>query len=93
VAVGPVRFMAFHAFHTLSFPCPVFRAVLDKPICRQSVHRRTRHEMLIDSHRLSLSALVIRHSSRLRAKLGLCPSCRLHRNLAEILPVRPGANE
>jgi hypothetical protein len=54
-------FMAFHAFHTLSFPCPVFRAVLDKPICRQSVHRRTRHEMLIDSHRLSLSALVIRH--------------------------------
>ena len=54
-------FMAFHAFHTLSFPWPAFRAVLDKPICRQSVHCRTRHEMLIDSHRLSLSALFATH--------------------------------
>jgi hypothetical protein len=48
-------FMAFHAFHTLSFPWPAFRALLNKPICR------SRQEMLIDTHRLSLSALAIRH--------------------------------
>jgi hypothetical protein len=31
-------FMAFHAFHTLSFPWPAFRAqMLDKPIRRHAV--------------------------------------------------------
>jgi len=58
-------FMAFHAFHTLSFPWPAFRAaMLDKPICRYpGARRRTRHEMLIGTHPLSLSALEIYHRS------------------------------
>jgi hypothetical protein len=83
-------FMAFRAFHTLSFPWPAFRAVLDKAICRHPVHCRTRHEMLIDTRRLSLSALVIRHSSRLRAKLSICPISRFFGNLPEAYPIRPG---
>jgi hypothetical protein len=36
--VWEAGFMAFHAFHTLSFPWPAFRvAMLDKPICRHPV--------------------------------------------------------
>jgi hypothetical protein len=53
-------FTAFHAFHTLSFPWPAFRAAnagqTDMP--PHSAMCRTRHEMLIGTHRLSLSALV-----------------------------------
>jgi hypothetical protein len=40
-------FMAFHAFHTLSFPRPAFRsALLDKPE-RHRAKRRVRQEPLI----------------------------------------------
>jgi hypothetical protein len=81
--VWEAGFMAFHAFHTLSFPRPAFRAVLDKEICRDPVHCRTRDEMFIDTRYLSLTELVIRHSSRLRAKLSICPISRLYGNLPE----------
>jgi hypothetical protein len=53
--------MAFHAFHTLSFPWPVFRpAMLDKPICRHRVRCAIRHQMLIGTHRLSMRVLPLR---------------------------------
>jgi hypothetical protein len=67
-------------YSVISMAC-FSRTVLDKALCRHQVHCRTRHEMLIDAHRLSLSAWVIRHSSRLRAKLSICPSCRLYGHL------------
>ena len=47
-------FMAFHAFHTLSFPWPAFRRK-----CWMNRYAATEcnvphfHEMLIDTHRLS----------------------------------------
>ena len=51
-------FMAFHAFHTLSFPWAAFaRQMLDKPICRHPVQCAA-----LGTHSLSLSALAIYHS-------------------------------
>jgi len=54
-------FMAFHAFHTLSFPWPAFRTAnagqTDMP--SPSAMCRTRHEMLIGTHPMSMSALAI----------------------------------
>src|SRR6185312_10557758 len=49
-------------FHDLLFA----RQTLDKQICRRSAMCRTRHEMLIGTHRLSLSAFAILHQPRSR---------------------------
>jgi hypothetical protein len=59
-------FMAFHAFHTLSFPWPPCRKAnaenTDMP--PPSAMCRTRQEMLICTDRLSLSALAIWRETR-----------------------------
>jgi len=39
-------FMAFHAFHTLSFPWPVLPGDLDARATPPNPMRRTRHERL-----------------------------------------------
>jgi hypothetical protein len=58
---GEAGFMAFHAFHTVSFPWPVFRtAMLDNQFAAGQSMRSTRHEMLIGTPRLSMSG----HSAR-----------------------------
>jgi hypothetical protein len=40
-------FMAFHAFHTLSFPWPVLSGDLDKSATPRRPIHRTRHDRLL----------------------------------------------
>ena len=57
-------FMAFHAFHTLSFPWPAFRlAMLDKSARHPAQCAAPPRDAL--SYRLSMSALAILHQYRL----------------------------
>jgi hypothetical protein len=59
--------MAFHAFHTLSFPWPVFRAA---SVCNQNASMRRGHYIdrtLIPTQHTSMSALTINHEKRYAA--------------------------
>jgi hypothetical protein len=77
-------FMAFHAFHTLSFPWPAFRSsnAVQTDIPPPSSINRTRYEMLIGTHRLLLSAMAIMCSPINFREVGLAfylPTSESHR--------------
>jgi hypothetical protein len=57
--------MAFHPFHTLSFPWPVFRpATWINSYAATRAMCRVRHQLPIGIHCLSMSALAIWHKHR-----------------------------